>query len=204
LPIQAVMFDLGGVLLPFDRERRVQALARHAGRRETEAAAFLGSSVVAGLFRRLDLGSAHLADFAGAFTDFAGRTVSEAQAKALILSVFEAPDAAAWALASCLRGQVRVGGLSDNPPFVAELFPPGARLDPMIFSTQSGVLKPSPEAFAAAERALGAPADAILLIDDAAANVEAARLRGWAAILYRHAAMLTDDLRAHGLDVGHA
>jgi FMN phosphatase YigB (HAD superfamily) len=193
--ISAVLFDLGGVLLPFDRERRVAAIVGQLGVDAPDVRELFDGP----LPRRMDLGEADETDFAAAFADMSGRPVTPATARALILSVFEAPNAAAWRIVAELRGAVTVGGFSDNPSFVADVFPDGAWLDPMLFSSQIGALKPSEAAFAAAEARLGHRGDAVLFIDDAQANVEAARRRGWDAIQFVSNARLTENLNARGL-----
>jgi len=129
----------------------------------------------------------------------AGRPIAPSTARALLLSVFEPPNAELWRFAADLRRSVIVGGFSDNPAFVASVFPDGALLDPMIFSSEIGAAKPSDAAFAAAEARLGLGGEAVLFIDDGLANVEAARRRGWDAILFTDNAALAPELAARGL-----
>jgi putative hydrolase of the HAD superfamily len=192
---RVVLFDLGGVLLPFDRERRVSETARRLGVEAAPVRALFGGDLPG----RMDRGEASEADYAAAFSALAGRPVDEDEARDLILSVFEAPNAALWRLAAALRAKARVGGFSDNPAFVRAVFPDGAELDPMIFSAEIGAAKPSDAAFAAAEALTGAaPAD-ILFIDDSEANVVAARARGWDAICYRSHDALVADLAQRAL-----
>jgi FMN phosphatase YigB (HAD superfamily) len=191
----AILFDLGGVLLPFDRERRVAVITQRLGvSPDAVRAVFDGD-----LPRRMDLGQADEGDFAAAFSELAARTVSRDEARELILSVFEAPDLDLWRLAAVLGRAVIVGGFSDNPAFVTTVFPAGAGLDPMIFSSQIGAIKPTAAAFEAAETRLGIAGEAVLFIDDAPANVEAARRRSWDAIRFVSYAQLTEDLSARGL-----
>jgi FMN phosphatase YigB (HAD superfamily) len=190
-----ILFDLGGVLLPFDRERRVSAIVQRLS-----VAADATRAVFAGdLPLRMDLGEADEGDFAEAFAALAGRAVSAAEARALILSVFGTPNAELWNLAAALAVGAVVGGFSDNPGFVREVFPPGAALAPMIFSSEIGAVKPSDEAFAAAEARLGRHGADILFIDDSHANVDAAQRRGWDAILFRSNHQLADALSQRGL-----
>jgi len=190
-----ILFDLGGVLLPFDQQRRVRAVSEALAIDEPAARAALSPD----LFRRLDLGDADDLDFADAFSQAAGRPVTAAQARALILSVFEAPDAELWALAGRLRARTVVGGFSDNPAYVRELFPPGASLDPMFWSAELRAAKSSDAAFAAVEARLGhAPGD-ILFVDDSLANVERARRRGWDALHFAGSAALFADFAQRGL-----
>jgi HAD superfamily hydrolase (TIGR01509 family) len=191
----AVLFDLGGVLLPFDRERRVAAIVSQLGVEAEDVRELFDGP----LPRRLDLGEADETDYAAAFADMAGRPVTPATARALILSVFEAPNDELWRIAAELRRTMVVGGFSDNPAFVAELFPDGAMLEPMIFSCDIRAMKPSDAAFAATEARLGVGGDAVLFIDDGLANVQAARRRGWDAIQFTTNAALVADLAARGL-----
>ena len=190
-----VLFDLGGVLLPFDPWRRVRSVAEALG--ITTAAA--QSALSAELFERMDLGDAVEGDFAAVFTRLAGRHVDDLEARALLLSVFEPPNAALWDLTEALRRRLPVGGFSDNPSFVAELFPAGARLDPMFWSAELGATKASEAAFATVEARLGIAGEAILFVDDTLANVERARRRGWDAAHFTHNAALRTELTERGL-----
>ncbi|HTX51750.1 MAG TPA: hypothetical protein VMU37_00690 [Caulobacteraceae bacterium] len=190
-----MLFDLGGVLLPFDPERRVRSVCEALG----VEAAVARAAMDAELFARLDLGDADEGDFADAFSAAAGRVVDAHEARALILSVFEPPDAALWDLAGALAGRLPVGGFSDNPAFVRDVFPPGADLDPMFWSSELGATKASDSAFAAVEARLGVAPGAILFVDDGVGNVERARRRGWDAIRYCGIDPLTRDLAERGL-----
>ena len=192
---RAVLFDLGGVLLPFDRERRVAAIVAQLGVAANDVRELFDGP----LPRQMDRGEADETDFAAAFADLAGRPITPATARALLLSVFEPPNVELWQIAADLRQRVIVGGFSDNPAFVAEMFPDGAMLDPMIFSADIGAAKPSDAAFAAAEARLGFGGEAVLFIDDGAANIQAARGRGWDAILFTDNPAVVAELAARGL-----
>jgi putative hydrolase of the HAD superfamily len=56
-----------------------------------------------------------------------------------------------------------------------------ARFDAIHYAADLGVAKPDPAFFAAIEARTGLPAETLAFIDDKAANVEAARRRGWLA-----------------------
>jgi FMN phosphatase YigB (HAD superfamily) len=192
---EIILFDLGGVLLPFDRERRVRAMVQALGITPDAARAFMASDIHA----RLDVGQASEAQVAAALSAVAGRTVTTAETRALILSVFEPPNLPLWELAATLRETIPVGGFSDNPAFVLELFPPGAVLRPMFWSAELGLSKAGPEAFAAVTGRLGIDPDAILFIDDSAANVARARAAGWDAIQFISNDQLMEELTARDL-----
>jgi FMN phosphatase YigB (HAD superfamily) len=193
--IGAVLFDLGGVLLPFDRERRIAAIVERTGASAETARAFMALE----LHGRLDLGEASEFDLAAEFSAFFGVHISPVEASDLIASVFEAPNHELWALADRLRRRAVVGGFSDNPSLVVQVFPEGAFLEPLFLSCEIGACKPSEAAFAAVEAALGLARGQILLIDDTAANVEGARARGWDAVLFTSNDALLAELTHRGL-----
>jgi FMN phosphatase YigB (HAD superfamily) len=183
---RAVLFDLGGVLLPF---------VERTGKDPDAVRVFMASD----LHHRLDSGEADEVDLAAALSDFAGAHIGPVEAIDLVCSVFEPPNETLWDLVEALREDLIVGGFSDNPGFVRQVFPPNAFLDPMFFSAEIRACKPSPEAFAAVEAGLGLPPGDILFIDDTAANVDAARARGWDAIHFTANLQLMADLAARGL-----
>jgi HAD superfamily hydrolase (TIGR01509 family) len=191
---RVVLFDLGGVLLPFDQDRRVAALVRELGCAESAARALVAS----GLGRRLDQG-AEEAELTGALSDLAGRAVAAVTARQLWLSVFEAPNAPLWATAAALRRRVVTGALSDNPGFVREVFPRDDAFDHVFLSCELGHCKPTPEVFATVAERLGARATDILFVDDVEDNVAAARGAGWDALLYRSNEELAGALAERGL-----
>ncbi len=192
---RAILFDLGGVLLPFEREQRVAVIAERTGKAAEAVRGFMASD----LHRRLDSGEADEFDLAAALSDFAGRPIGPVEATQLILSVFEPPNDELWRLADVLRERAIVGGFSDNPTLVRQVFPPDADLDPLFFSSEIRACKPSPEAFAAVEAGLGMAGGDILFIDDTAANIQAALARGWDAILFASNGALMAELAARGL-----
>ena len=195
-PPKVVLFDLGGVLLPFDRERRVAAMVADLGVSADAARAFMASD----LHHRLDVGAAGVTDLAHGLTALAGRPVDEARAVRLILSVFGPPNLALWEAAARLRRRLPVGGFSDNPAFVARLFPDGAVLAPMFWSAELGLSKADARAFAAVERALNVDPGRILFIDDSPGNVALARDLGWDAIHHRTNGLTMGELADRGLE----
>ena len=185
-----LVFDLGGVLLPFDPERRVVAMTNALGLARADVQRFLTSGVA----EELDRGSCDLAASAARMTALAGRPVTPASAKELWLSVFETPNLALWDLVARLRVRTRTYALSDNPSFVSDVFPRQDAFDRVFWSAELGMTKPAPEIFAKiSDETTTAPAD-ITFIDDCAENVEAARACGWDAVLFASNAQLLNDL----------
>ena len=189
-----LVFDLGGVLLPFDPERRVIAMANALGLAHADVLRFLTSGVA----EELDLGACELAASAARMAMLAGRPVTPALAKDLWLSVFETPNLALWDLVARLRVRTRTYALSDNPSFVSDVFPRQDAFDRVFWSAEFGMTKPASEIFAKISyETTTAPAD-ITFIDDSAANVEAARACGWDALLFASNAQLLNDLARRG------
>ena len=189
-----VVFDLGGVLLPFDRERRVRAVAHRFG-----VAADAVRALETRLAGPLDRGEAGEADLLAALTELAGEPVDPEEALALWLSVFEAPNLELWATAARLKARVRIAGFSDNPAFVRRVVVDEGLFDPLFLSCELGAVKPAAAAFEAVRAGLGVAAEAILFVDDSPANVAAARGAGWDAVLFRSNGELTAELAARGL-----
>ena len=67
-----------------------------------------------------------------------------------------------------------------------------------VFSSRIGVIKPEPAMFAHAAAAFAAEPSQLLLIDDSAANIVAARSAGWSALQFENAARCEEDLHRHG------
>jgi putative hydrolase of the HAD superfamily len=62
----------------------------------------------------------------------------------------------------------------------------GAHFDEIVYSAALGVCKPDRVFFTGAQARMGVTvAQSILFVDDAAANVDGARMAGWRAMLYR-------------------
>ena len=75
----------------------------------------------------------------------------------------------------------------------------GAHFDEVIYSAALGVCKPDRVFFTNAQARMGVlPAQSILFVDDAAANVDAARACGWRAMLYRGPESLARALQTWG------
>lgn len=189
-----IVFDLGGVLLDYAPERRVEAIAAACRTDEASVRAFLSGPLV----RDLDAGLATLEHLARDLGHLAEGRIDEGEAARLWLSVFR-PNRPLWDLLSPLSRDYRLACFSNNPGFVRQALPPGVAIDPVILSAEIGALKPEAASFAAAEARLGAdPAD-ILFVDDAYRNVIAARARGWNALHYRSPEQLLAELRRNVL-----
>jgi glucose-1-phosphatase len=189
-----LVFDLGGVLLPFDRQRRVVTMVNALGVARADVLRFLASGVA----EELDRGECDLNASAAKMAALARRPVSASEAKELWLSVFEPPNVALWDAVAQLRERTRTYALSDNPSFVSEVFPRQDAFDRVFWSAELGMTKPARGVFArVGQETETVPAD-ITFIDDSPVNVEAARVCGWDGILFTSNAQLLKDLAVRG------
>ncbi|MHB1293586.1 MAG: HAD family hydrolase [Anaerolineae bacterium] len=201
--IQGVVFDWGGVIQRTldhgPREELDRLLGLPAG--GTEEAVF-GSAV----WERASRGACSAEEVWGVIA--AGLGLNPERVGWFVERFFAGDriDERLVALIRHLRGQgLRVALLSNASPALKGNTSPIARwgmdglFDVQVFSYQVGALKPDPRTYAAAIAALGLPAEALLFIDDAPANVEGARAAGMDAIHFHGVDALWGALRARGL-----
>jgi putative hydrolase of the HAD superfamily len=67
-----------------------------------------------------------------------------------------------------------------------------------LYSSHVQLIKPEAALYELASRQFDAPAERLVLLDDIAANVDAARANGWKALQFTDAADCEQALRAHG------
>jgi HAD superfamily hydrolase (TIGR01509 family) len=102
-----------------------------------------------------------------------------------------------------LRGrEIRLALLSNgggSKTRLVERFPFLAPFDAIFLSGEVGAPKPYRQAFLNVEHTLGLPGEALLLVDDSAVNVSAARQYGWQAHHFQDVPALRAELVAWGL-----
>jgi len=87
----------------------------------------------------------------------------------------------------------------ESLPVIVAMDPAFRHLDPLIISADVGLIKPDAAIFELAIARFGHPAEALLFIDDSAANIEAARRLGFHTHLFEDPAAIAPLLRSHGL-----
>jgi putative hydrolase of the HAD superfamily len=193
--ISLVLFDLGGVVCKFLPERRLEQLSLASGKPATQIQGLLWDS---GFSRSCDRGELSGAEMHQRVGELLEWTAEYAEFRRAWASAFE-PDSSVLALVHALRRQRRTGLLTDNPPVIKEalqheLRQVGSEFDFLGFSCELRSVKPEPAVFRAAlVRAQSRPEKA-LFIDDARANVDAARALGIASLLFTSAEALASDL----------
>ena len=178
--IEAIAFDWGGIFTEgtFDASA-VAALAERTGLAPDAVGATYYPLMV-----EFERGAFDLATFHARFLEGTGSDLPRPEFDATFLgSVRE--RTAMFAVLGSIPAGYRVGVLSNNVPVLCDRVrndPRMARVERFVFSNEIGLRKPDPGAFAALERALDVPPDHTVFIDDAAANVQAARALGFRAI----------------------
>lgn len=199
--IQALLFDVGGVILRTEDPAPREALARQYGmtRAELEKLVFASPAALAAERGEVD---------EPAVWDAIARTLrlSPPQLSAF-REQFWAGDCVDTALLTFLaevRPRVRTGLLSnawtrDLRALLCAYGAPADLLDRAVevwlTSSMLGARKPDPRAFAAALEHLGAPAHQTVFVDDFVENVEGARRAGLVGVHFQNTAQTLDTLR---------
>jgi putative hydrolase of the HAD superfamily len=201
VPVRAILFDLGGVLLDIDFDRALAAWAPHSRLPPQDVRARFAFDEP---FRHHETGRL---DDAGYFAHLRHALELEcdlAQVEAGFNAILVGEIAETVTLLESLRGRVPCYAISNtNPAHVLHMrraFPGFLdRFDHVFTSHEIGHRKPQPESFAHVLEAIGVPAQEVLLFDDLAANVDAARALGVQAVLVRSPADVRSALAARRL-----
>ena len=199
---EVVIFDLGGVLIDWDPRHLYRKLIDDAGEMER----FLATVCTRDWNERQDAGRS----FAEAVAELSARHPDQAH---LIEAYWRRwPEMIAGAMddsVAILRelkgGGVRLLALSnwsaETWPHARDRFEFLTWFDGLVISGLEGVTKPQPEIYDLLLERFQVRAEGALFIDDAEANVEAARRRGLSAVVFEGAVPLRRALADRGLPV---
>ena len=200
MPSEAVVFDLGGVLIDWDPRYLYRKLLRD----ETAVEEFLATVATPEWNAEQDRGR----PFADAVAELAARHPAKAAAIAAYHDRWpemlggDIPGTVAL-LAELRAAGVPVYALSnwsaETFPLARERFPFLAWFDGLMISGEERVAKPDRRIFELLLDRFGLTPAATVFVDDADANVRAARAVGLDAVLFRDAAQLRRELAARGL-----
>lgn len=180
----ALLFDLGRVVLDLSFDKVVEVWAGHAGCQPTDLA---DRFVVDDNFRHHEVGKIDDAAFFAGLRRSLGIAISDDQFLEGWNSIFagEMPGMAAMLARAAER--VPLYALSNtNPAHIAHFSKAYAEVlghfREIFLSSSIGLRKPDAEAYDHVVQAIGAPASRIVFFDDVAANIEGARARGLTAV----------------------
>lgn len=178
--IRAIAFDWGGVFTEgtFDSSA-VAALAERTG---SAPDAIEGPYLEA--MAGFEVGAFDMAEFHRRFVTATGCTLDPDAFVATFLGAVR-ERTAMFAVLGSIPPEYTVGMLSNNVPVLCDRVrddPRMRRIERFVFSNEIGVRKPDPRAFSALTAALGVPPEETVFIDDAEANIRAARDLGYRGI----------------------
>ncbi|MBI4460885.1 MAG: HAD family phosphatase [Acidobacteria bacterium] len=198
--IQAVIFDLGNVLVPFDFSRCHGPLSTLCRYPPQEVPQRLRS---AGLIESFESGQISPQQFLQEVSQVLGMTVSEGQFWDMWNSIFSPETLIPEEMLENLRRRQRLLLLSNtNAVHFAMLrrhYPLLSRFDDFILSYEVGSVKPSPAIYREAVARAGCRAQECFYVDDIPAYVQAARQEGLDAVQFVSLEELQKELQARGV-----
>ncbi len=198
-PINAVLLDLGGVVVDVDIHWGKAAWRARTGR---SAEDFERVFFLSGVKDAMDIGRMSAEEGLQRVSELTNGEVTPAAARACFNAILRARPPVT-ALAKQLAAHARVGVLSNTDPVHAQWIQQNCDIADVVqrwvFSFDVREMKPDPPIYQAALDAMDAPAEATLLIDDRADNLAAAAALGIRGIRYQRFEDVRAELRRLGL-----
>ena len=181
-PPQAILFDIGNVLLHFDFDRAARAMAAHS-----TAGAGRIREVLDGWQYRHETGAVSSGDCSAGVRAEIGYRGPEPLFRQQFSDIFT-PNEPMWEFARSLFGRVPVYLFSNislwHETWVFENFPDFARFDGGFYSWRLGAMKPDPAFYQAALDVLPFAPERIAYMDDMPLNVAGGSAAGFQAVHY--------------------
>ena len=197
--IEAVIFDLGNVLLFFDWEIAANRLCARTGRSRQELDRFIMTTPFVDQLSRGEMSSQQFFEIVVRDTGFDGDFAEFAR----IWSDIFTPNEPMIALARRLKGRVTRLILSNTAAmhmdYVFSRFPIARELDGLVLSYEVGMLKPDPRIYELALQRFELQAERAVFIDDIPTNVDGARAVGLHGIHYQNPDQLRLELTKLGV-----
>ncbi|MBS0532030.1 MAG: HAD family phosphatase [Proteobacteria bacterium] len=194
----ALLFDLGRVVLELDTARTMACWARHAG---CEASEIVARFKIDDASRQYESGKIDTAAYFASLRTLLGADLTEAQLLEGWNAMFVGAMPGMTALLARAAQRVPLYALSNTNPahetYFLQNFPDTLGHFRAIYTSSTiGLLKPDAKAYHHAIAAIGVPTKRIVFFDDLLANVEAARSCGLTAVHVRTTSDVEDALAA--------
>jgi putative hydrolase of the HAD superfamily len=197
----ALLFDLGRVVLDIDFSRALDCWAGHAG---CEPAHLVGRFSPDDAYKRHERGEISDAEFFAALRGSLGIDVSDAQFLEGWNAIFagEMPEIAGLLARAARRLPLYAFSNTNRAHeahFSKSFAPVLAHFQKVFLSSTIGLRKPDAAAYDHVVREIGVPADRIVFFDDVVENIEGARARGLQAVHVTSTRDVADALAALGI-----
>lgn len=201
--IKTVIFDLGGVIVPFDFKRGYQAMADRYGLVATEIPGRIGTTDVV---IRYESGQIETPDFVRELTGSLGIEATVDEFADFWSVIFERRTLIPASLPEALRANgYRVLLLSNTNDlhfsFIRQHYPILDHFDHHVLSFRVGAMKPSPAIYAEAIRHAGCAPEECFFTDDVAMYVEGAKAAGIDAVQFKQYEQLREELLVRGVRI---
>lgn len=193
--IDVVAFDIGNVVLDFDFSIMLGRASRLCGRRVQDIADWFSAS---GLEREFELGRIAPETFHIRVVEGLGLPMDFQEFKMLWNSIFTQTLGTESILAALSKKVHLAAGSNTNPLHLEHIratFPVLEVFQPLLASCEVGLRKPEPDFYRALCKAVDAPGEKVLFIDDLESNVSGAKRTGLQATLFRGARDLKRQLK---------
>ena len=183
-PFDALLFDLGGVVIDIDFHRMFARWARHGG---GDPEALRARFAFDDAYERHERGEIGADEYFASLRSSLGVELSDAQLVDGWTAIYVGEVPGIAALLGALAPRIPLYGFTNSNPThmahwaraYAEVLKPFRRI---FVSSDMGLRKPEPAAFAVIAAAIGVPLDRILFFDDTRPNVEGALAVGMQAV----------------------
>jgi FMN phosphatase YigB (HAD superfamily) len=200
---KALIFDLGGVIVPFDFKRayaRIEPLCAYPA---DEIPKRIGST---GLVRQFECGQIEPEPFVEEVLKAVGVQMSYREFCDVLNCIFLPGPILSQAFFEQLRQRYRLVLLSNTNSIhfemLRELYPLLDEFHEQVLSYRVGAVKPSPEIYREAVARAGCRPEECFFTDDVAAYVEGARAEGIDAVQFTSREQLESELHNRGVEWG--
>jgi FMN phosphatase YigB (HAD superfamily) len=199
--IKALIFDLGGVIVPFDFKRGYACMEQHCSIPATEIPKRIGST---DLVVRFESGQVEPRRFAEELCGILGLRLEYDEFCRIWYSIFLPDTLVEDAWLGALAERYPLVLLSNTNAIHFEMLEQGypilRHFKRRVLSYQVGAMKPSPIIYEAAIREAGCKPGECFFTDDVAPYVEGARQAGIDAVQFQNKQQLQRELHARGIE----